>query len=118
MLRPPPRGPSASLETELSVEQQILAELGAIHVKVSTIEKSGEELRVNLLGSTEEETKHGRLPRLEALVETMKAQLDSQKETIIRWKAYGAVIAAMSSAIGAVISLGVEMVIHIAEKRP
>lgn len=82
---------------------QILAELIALRKEMSDelggLRGQVRDLRTVLLGDGEGETKHGRIPMLEARVDDHEARISDLEKTKIKWTAYG-------FAAGAVVAFG------------
>ena len=87
---------------ELTLEQQILGELRM--------------LRVELLGSVDGDTTHGRLPRVETTSADHEARIKVLENDKIRWKAYAAASAAIGGFMGGAIVTVVEVVMEFLRK--
>lgn len=95
---------------EMNVEQQILGQLTQLNEKVTGIQHSQSLMEVKLLGGTEGDTAHGRLPMVETLAANLLKRVIDLENQNIRWKAY----AAAAAAIGGCAGSGITTLIHLA----
>lgn len=101
----------------LTVEEQVLVELGKVSSTVSEIRDSQREMRQELLGTPDkDESQHGRLPRLESDVKELKSEVKTLREGKIRTKAYIAGAAGVGGVCGAVMGFLGKLVIEFLRK--
>jgi hypothetical protein len=86
---------------EMTVEQLVLVEVQKIGETVNAIAASQRDLRIQLMGSAQDETEHGRLPRVEDDVRLLKKEVQAQREAKISEKGYRRGAAAIGGAVGA-----------------
>lgn len=90
---------------EITVEQQILAELTLLNKQVTEIKHGQELMETSLLGSAKGDTEHGRLPIVEAKVKDHGGRIAILEENQTRWKAFMTAGIAIGSVLGSVATL-------------
>lgn len=97
----------------MNVEQQQV--LTDVHSMVSELVGDVRLLRLELLGGVEvgADTRHGRLPRVEAAVHAMRAKhgrrLGRLEKRQIRWSSYAVAVAAIWSMLCAAVGFAIEI---------
>lgn len=117
-----------SLEStqSLGLVEQVLVEVKDLTVKVDTLVRDQEHLRVNLLGGVGSDTEHGRLPKVEAelrhiredVIIALASRVAVLEANQIRWKAYAATAAAIGGFMGGALGLAVQVLIPFVTGKP
>jgi hypothetical protein len=101
---------------ETTLQQQILGELGKLSNQVVKVVHGQELLSVQLLGSVDGDTKHGRLPIVEQRVDNHAARLTSLEADRIRWNAAVRTASAIAGSVGALVGSVATLVVNLLTK--
>jgi hypothetical protein len=98
---------------EVTLEQQILAELQKVSQGQDNLKGQVRDLRMSLMGKGDEgETEHGRLPIAESEIKAIDKRLEVLEEAHVRYGVYGKFITGGSAAAASVIGIAVEKLFH------
>jgi hypothetical protein len=86
----------------MSLQQQILGELGHLNKSVMKIDHNQQLMSVALLGSIDGDTKHGRLPIVEMRVDNHAQRLEALEADRIRWNTAVRTASVIAGCVGAV----------------
>ena len=101
---------------ELAFGQRILDEVSGLRAEIQDLKHTQEKMTIKLLGDVGEDTKHGRLPMVEATMGEHEGRLKSLENSLVAAKAAawtaGRIGGVLGGIIGTIVTAVVALLIH------